>query len=300
MKRNILRSFDDNTHLFGRIWGVVAAVLIIAFPFVCMAIFGAGVDWKIFASGLSIIVMYCAVGAVETFTYTPMLGSGGTYLGFVTGNLSNLKVPCALNCMEQAGVEKGTEEAEVISTISIAVSSIVTMLIIVLGVVLISFLTPIFENEALAPAFDNVLPALFGGMAVVYISKNWKISVVPCVLMLLVFIIASYVTGSGDLAGTLIGVMVPVGVIVTLLSSRYMYKKGWLGEQGTPAAQPELPSVADAVPDEETEVATLQALGEDAAVKEASEGNEADEKEAPAADNADKADAPETKGEEKK
>ena len=99
MKRNILRSFDDKTHFYGRIWGVIAAALIIAYPFVCMAIFGASINWGLFASGLSIIVMYCAVGAVETFTYTPMLGSGGTYLGFVTGNLSNLKVPCALNCM---------------------------------------------------------------------------------------------------------------------------------------------------------------------------------------------------------
>ena len=109
MKRNILRTFDDKTHFYGRIWGVIAAALIIAYPFVCMGIFGASINWGLFASGLSIIVMYCAVGAVETFTYTPMLGSGGTYLGFVTGNLSNLKVPCALNCMEQAGVEKGTE-----------------------------------------------------------------------------------------------------------------------------------------------------------------------------------------------
>ena len=225
-----VRSFDDNTHLYGRIWGVIAAVLILSYPFVCMIIFDAAIDWSIFATGISIIVMYCAVGAVETFTYSPMLGSGGTYLGFVTGNLSNLKVPCALNCMEQAGVEKGTEEAEIISTVSIAISSIVTMIILILGVVLISFLTPILENENLKPAFDNVL---FGGMAVVYISKNWKISVIPCVLMLLVFIISSYVTGSGDLAGTLIGVMVPVGVVVTVVSARMMYKKGWLGEIGS-------------------------------------------------------------------
>ena len=228
-----VRSFDDNTHLYGRIWGVIAAVLILSYPFVCMIIFDAAIDWSIFATGISIIVMYCAVGAVETFTYSPMLGSGGTYLGFVTGNLSNLKVPCALNCMEQAGVEKGTEEAEIISTVSIAISSIVTMIILILGVVLISFLTPILENENLKPAFDNVLSALFGGMAVVYISKNWKISVIPCVLMLLVFIISSYVTGSGDLAGTLIGVMVPVGVVVTVVSARMMYKKGWLGEIGS-------------------------------------------------------------------
>ena len=153
-----LRSFDDNTHLYGRIWGLIAALLILSYPFVCLVIFGASIDWGLFASGASIIILYCVVGAVETFTYTPMLGSGGTYLGFVTGNLSNLKVPCALNCMEQAGVEKGTEEAEIVSTISIAVSSIVTMLILVLGVVLISFLTPVFENETLAPRSITFCP----------------------------------------------------------------------------------------------------------------------------------------------
>lgn len=233
MKRQAkMRSFDDRTHLYGRIWGLVAAALILSYPFLSMAIFGASIDWKIVGTGLGIMAMYWVVGAVETFTYTPMLGSGGTYLGFVTGNLSNLKVPCALNCMEQAGVKSGTEEAEVISTMSIAVSSIVTMLVLVLGVIFISFLTPVLENETLAPAFDNVLPALFGGMAVVYISKNWKIAVMPCVLMLLVFIISSYITGGSDLASTLIGVMVPVGVLFTIGSARVMYKKGWLGERG--------------------------------------------------------------------
>ncbi len=230
-KKLNLRSYEDNTHLYGRIWAIIAAVLIIAYPFVCMFIFGASVDLGIIVKGIGIVAMYWVVSVVETFTYTPMLGAGGTYLGFVTGNLSNLKVPCALNCMEQADVKSGTEEGEIISTISTAVSSIVTMLIIILGVILISFLTPILENPVLKPAFDNLLPALFGAMAVVYIAKNWKIAVVPVVLMLTVFITASLASGSSDLAGTLIGVMVPVGVVVTIASARFMYVKGWLGER---------------------------------------------------------------------
>lgn len=228
-----MKSFDDKTHVYGRIWGLIAALLIISYPFISMLIFGAGVDWNIVASGVGLVGLYWVVGAVETFTYTPMLGSGGTYLGFVTGNLSNLKVPCALNCMEQAGVEMGSEEGEIISTIAIAVSSIVTMLILILGVIFITLLTPVLENEVLQPAFNQVLPALFGGMAVVYISKNWKIAVLPCILMLAVFIAGSYITGGSGLASTLIGIMVPVGVVVTIASTRWMYKRGWLGEQGT-------------------------------------------------------------------
>ena len=234
------RTYDDNTHLLGRIWAIIASVLILSYPFICMAIFGAAIDWTVVGTGVGVVAIYWVVSVVETFTYTPMLGSGGTYLGFVTGNLSNLKVPCALNSMEQAGVKAGTDEGEVISTLSIAVSSIVTMIIIVLGVILISFLAPLLESEMLQPAFDNILPALFGALAVVYISKDWKIAIVPCVLMLIVFISASLISGSSSLANTLIGIMVPVGVVVTLLSSRFMYKKGWLGsnlpEEGTAEA----------------------------------------------------------------
>ena len=89
-----------------------------------------------------------------------MLGAGGSYLSFVTGNISNLKLPCALNALESNGVKAQSEEGEIISTIAIAVSSIVTTVIIVLGVILIVPLTPILENPVLDPAFAQLLPAL--------------------------------------------------------------------------------------------------------------------------------------------
>lgn len=225
----IKRTYADNTHLYGRIWSILAAICIIAYPFVCMAIYGATILPDVIIKGVGVVAMYWVVSVVETFTYTPMLGAGGTYLGFVTGNLSNLKVPCALNCMEQAEVKSGTEEGEVISTLSTAVSSIVTMLIIIIGVAAITALTPILEDPALAPAFEQVLPALFGGMAVVYISKNWKIAVFPCVFMLAVFIAGSFLLGSDTTTG-LIGIMVPIGVVLTLVMTRFMYKKGWLDQ----------------------------------------------------------------------
>ena len=95
-----------------------------------------------------------------------MLGTGGSYLGFVTGNLTNLKVPAALNAMDNAKVKPGTEEGEVISTIAIASSTITTTVIITIGVLLLSQLTPILNSPVLKPAFDNILPALFGGLGV--------------------------------------------------------------------------------------------------------------------------------------
>jgi hypothetical protein len=167
--------------------------------------------------------MYWAVGAIETVTYVPMLGAGGSYLSFVTGNISNLKLPVALNALEQAEVSINSEEGEIISTIAIAVSSIVTTLIIILGVLLITPLTPLLDSPALAPAFAQILPALFGALGVVFISKNWKIAVAPVLLMLVLFIAVPALNAST------VGIMVPVGVLFTLGVSRILYKKGVLG-----------------------------------------------------------------------
>jgi hypothetical protein len=166
--------------------------------------------------------MYWAVGAIETVTYVPMLGAGGSYLSFVTGNISNLKLPCALNAMEQNGVSANSEEGEIVSTIAIAVSSIVTTLIIIVGVVLIVPLTPVLQAPQLQPAFDQILPALFGGLGVAFVSKNWKLAVAPILLMLVLFIFVPALN-----AGT-VGIMVPVSALFTIGVGRILYKRGVL------------------------------------------------------------------------
>ncbi len=215
--------YMDSVHKSGRIWNLTMLVVMLLFPIAVALIFKAVPDWHGLLLGLiSTFPMYAAVGVVEVITYIPMLGAGGSYLSFVTGNISNLKLPCALNALEQAGVKANSEEGEVISTISIAVSSIVTTLIILLGVILIVPLTPVLNSPVLAPAFAQILPALFGGLGVVFISKNWKISIAPIILMLALFIFIPAMNAST------VGIMVPVGVIFTLIVSRIMYKKGWL------------------------------------------------------------------------
>ena len=150
MKKTVLQqkeTYMDSVHRWGRIWGLTLLVLIVAYPITVSLIFHAQVNWPAFVKGfIAIGPMYWAVGIVEIFTYVPMLGAGGSYLSFVTGNISNLKLPCALDAMERAGVKSNSEEGEVISTIAIAVSSIVTTLIILVGVVLIVPLTPLLSS----------------------------------------------------------------------------------------------------------------------------------------------------------
>jgi hypothetical protein len=216
-------TYLDRVHRWGRIWNLSVMIILLLFPVAVGLIFQAVPDTRGLIMGLvATMPMYWAVGIIETFTYVPMLGAGGAYLSFVTGNISNLKLPCALNALEQAGVKSNSEEGEVVSTVAIAVSSIVTTLIIVVGVILITPLTPVLQAEVLQPAFAQLVPALFGGLGVVFISRNWKIAVAPVVLMLILFIFIPALN-----AGT-VGIMVPVSVLFTLGVSRLMYKKGML------------------------------------------------------------------------
>ena len=220
-KKNL--NYLESVHRDGKIWGIIICLLILAFPVAVSIVFSAVPQWGALAKGMiAAVPMYWAVGIVEIFTYVPMLGAGGTYLSFVTGNISNLKLPCAVDAMERAGVKASDEEGEIISTIAIAVSSIVTTIIILIGVVLIGFIAPVLESPVLTPAFDMILPALFGGLGVVFISKNAKLSIAPITLMLLLFIFVPALN-----AGT-VGIMVPVGVLFTLIVARIMYKKGML------------------------------------------------------------------------
>ena len=216
-------SYLDSVHRWGRIWGLTLFCLILMFPIAVCLIFNVLPQWNALLKGLiTILPMYWAVGVVEMFTYVPMLGAGGAYLSFVTGNISNLKLPCALDAMGRANVKANEEEGEIISTIAIAVSSIVTTLIIIVGVLLIVPLTPLLEAPILTPAFDMILPALFGGLAVVFVSKNAKLSIAPIILMLTLFISIPALN-----EGT-VGIMVPVGVLFTIGVARILYKRGKL------------------------------------------------------------------------
>lgn len=217
-----MNNYMKATDRYGKIWIWTAVVVVLMVPVAICLYYHAWPQGTAVLKGLlGVAPIYWTVGVIEVITYTPMLGTGGTYLAFVTGNLTSLKAPSALNAMENAQVKPGTEEGEVISTIAIATSSIVTTLVLVLGVCGLTLIAPVLNSSVLVPAFDNILPALFGGLAVVYVSKNWKLAITPLIFMVVLFLALPSLAGS-------VGVLVPVGVLVALGAARIMYKKGWV------------------------------------------------------------------------
>ena len=215
-------SYEERTHYLGKIWIWTAVIVFLLVPVSICIYYNAWPPFMSVLKGLlGVAPIYWTVGVIEVITFTPMLGTGGTYLAFVTGNLTNLKVPCAINAMEINDVKSGTEEGDIVSTIAVATSSIVTTLIIAIGVILLGTLTPILNSPTLKPAFDNILPALFGALGVVYISKNWKLAVTPMVFMAVLFIAVPSLSGS-------VGVLVPVGAIISIAVARLLYKKNMI------------------------------------------------------------------------
>ena len=212
--------YIDKTHTYGKIWMLVTLCIFLAIPALICWHLGVSPRLEMIAKGLSTVALvFYPTAVLEVLTYSPLLGTGGTYLGFVTGNITNLKLPVALNSMESAKVEPNTEKGEVIYTISIAVSSIVTTIII--AVCVLAFY-PVLHNitdpgSAFAPAFQQVTPALFGALCASYLAKHWKISILPIAVLTIILLF------KGTL-GT--GVLIPIGVVVSLLGAHIMFKKG--------------------------------------------------------------------------
>ena len=190
MKREqFLEKYNAGTHRIGRAVSLITLALLVGAPFLIGNYLGAMPDLAAAAKGfLAVGIVWTVSSVIEFLVYTPMLGAGGGYLAFITGNLINMKIPCAMTAREIAGTKAGTPENEIISTLSIATSSLVTILVLAVGVLLLVPLQPVLQSEALAPAFANVVPALFGAMAYRYYRKNIRLSLVPLLLMSALFI----------------------------------------------------------------------------------------------------------------
>ena len=223
-KQAYFEKFNRQLHILGKVMLAVSLTALVAFSFIAGAIYNVMPEWKGFLLGIvNVGIIYYPVAIVEFLVYSPMLGVGGSYLAFLTGNLTNLKIPCAMNARALSGVEAGTPENEIISTLSIAASAIVTMLILAIGVLMIVPLQPVLSSPVLEPAFDHVVAALFGAFGVKYYIKCPRIAVVPFVMMTLLCIFVPAVLNYTSIS------IIPAGLLAIAVGW-FLNKKGLLGE----------------------------------------------------------------------
>lgn len=213
--------YIEKLHRHGRRFMIISTVLMLLVPFVFSWINNAWPTWDLIVKGfMTVGAIYIPIGIIETLNYAPMLGVGATYISHVTGNISNMKLPAALSAMKQANVEPGSDEAEIIATLSVASSSIVTTIIIFVGVVLLLPYLGIVQ-EFLGPVTDYLVPAIFGALGLVFVVRHWKLTIVPLTVMLLLF---AFVVKDP----TIQPVFVPIASLLSMVTARWMFKKGWV------------------------------------------------------------------------
>lgn len=217
--------FEKSVHRSGIIMNSIGLGLLFAVPFLFSLILNTSINWKGWLSGIIRVgATYLPICIVEFLIYVPILGAGASYLSFITGNIINMKLPCAYSAREIAGTSAGTKEDSIITTLSVATSSLVTMLVIFVGVLLLIPLTPILNDPTLKPAFDNLLPALFGALGCQYFSKSWKLTAVPVLFMTLLCIFVPSLISQTTTMMIIVGAM-------SIALSWFMYKKGMLEEK---------------------------------------------------------------------
>ncbi len=216
-----MNKYQDEIHKIGRIYAVSALLAMLAVPLSISLSTGAWPTWSVLLKGmLAVGSIYIPVGIIEVINYAPMLGVGGSYLAFVTGNIANMKLPAALTAMKLANVEPLSDEGEVVATIAIAVSSIVTTLILIIGIFLLLPFKDVLITT-LSPVADYILPSIFGALGVVFVAREWKLAIVPTVVMLVLFL---FVIKTDSVRA----VLVPLASLISLVAARWMWKKGWV------------------------------------------------------------------------
>ena len=224
-KNTSWEKYSKTTHIIGRLSSIAVLIMLVSAPFLIGKYLGAVPDLSAAAKGFFSVGLVWLVSSVAEFLiYTPMLGSGGGYLAFITGNLINMKIPCAVNARDMVGAKTGTKENEIISTLSIATSSLVTIIVLAVGVAILTPLKPLLESPSLQPAFNNVVPSLFGAMAYKYYRKNIKVAVAPLIIMSLLFILVPSLTSSTSF------MIIPSGAIAIGIAL-LLYKKENKGEE---------------------------------------------------------------------
>lgn len=212
-------TYLNDIHAQGFRFVLISSILMLAVPLTFSVLHQAWPTLDLLVIGfMSVGVIYIPIGIIETFTYAPMMGVGATYIANVTGNISNMKLPVALAAMKQAKVEAGSEEAEIVATLAVAASSIVTTLIIAIGVII---LLPYLDliKQVLGSVTDYLVPAIFGALGFVFIVRHWKLTIAPLASMLLLF---TFVIRDPSVQPAL----VPIASLISIGVASLLFKKG--------------------------------------------------------------------------
>ena len=204
-------------HRIGKLTGFLGVVLSFAPAAVLAVIYG------LLPNPAALLTAFIAAArafgflwVVEPISYFTVLGPVGTYMAFLSGNISNMRVPCASMAQISAGVEPGSNEGSIIATIGMATSIVINVSVLTIGVILgssvLSMLPP-----SVTEALNYLLPALFGALLMQFGLKQKSLAGTMLVFSILICIaikagVFSWLPGASNYLGTLSSVFVAIAI----------------------------------------------------------------------------------------
>lgn len=235
-KVKVTMDYNLKSHIIGKIWMALALVIFFAVPTTICLYYDVKPDMTVMGTSAVLIpfIINFLSGIFEPIIYSPMLGINSAYLAFITGNLSNLKIPCVVKAQEICGTKLGTEENEVVSTLSVATSTLVTTVIIAIFVLILAVSnveTAIKNTPWITPAFTCVVYALFGSLGGKYVVKNIKLAVFPLVIIVAFSLILGFAAPSLGVGSAYLFVGIALCAIFGVLQVVREKKKAKLKEE---------------------------------------------------------------------
>jgi hypothetical protein len=226
----------DSMHRLGRIGAVCAIIIMLGMPVIAGLYFQAMPGlFQILTASLGLLALFIPAAVSEVIAYTPVFGSS-IYLAQITGNIMNLKLPVANTALQILDVEQGTEDADIVTSIAVSVSSLVTILIIFLGVLLILPLRPVLTNPTVKLAAGNIIPALFGSLTLGILGSGigggirtkgrLKGLILPALIVIALNILFVYVLKQPAILSLYQGFVMLALLPVTFFGTRALYRKG--------------------------------------------------------------------------
>ena len=108
---------------------------------------------------------------VQPISFFPMANMAGSFMCWIVGNVGEIRIPAATMAQNVTNAEQGTPKAQVISTVGIGGSIIVSVCMITLFTLIGASIMPLMPTVVLK-AFGFVLPCVLGAVYASLASKN--------------------------------------------------------------------------------------------------------------------------------
>lgn len=222
MKENFYSlEYLPKMHRIGKIIGALAVLASFMPALTLGVVYGLWPDMAALGTAaVSAIASFGVLWFVEPLSYYPVVGPVGTYMAFVSGNISNMRIPCASMAQISAEVEPGSDKGSIIATIGMGVSIVINTLVLTVGVIAGSSILSMLPASVVG-ALNYLLPALFGALLVQFGMKNKSHTVLMLVIGILLNIainggVFSWLPGANNYLSTLVCVFSSIAIMMVV------------------------------------------------------------------------------------